>query len=235
MKVTIIGIHHINQTVYLEKEHLERSNKISQSEEKLDPSLIKLALKFNEAKIDTSLIANFSSHPLFMVPLSLLEKRGITVLPDLKDELNYKQVIKTFKNDLEFTPEINLDLQAFHHEQLRESDVIITNEDSLDVISYITNFGKNKIIVYNNIPGYRALKHIEGIAVKEEPENLDLHLESMMKSGLSWMAYEKYNSVYFLTLRHKIRLDYKNIEDFLVDFVSLDKKDIGLWIINHTV
>ena len=230
MKISIVGLHHLHQSVIVNKQKLELENEIHALTEHLDRSLIDLSLALFDRGVQASLIANFSPHPKYMLALSRLEKKGIDVLPDLKDELSYDLKIHTQDNVIHFKPNTKLELANFQFKRLQESKYIITNFDSFDMLSFLSEYNQERIIVYDALPSYRALAFVQGIVFKNAPDNFELSTKSLMQSGLSWLAIQQDGYVYFRTLKHRIKLGFESVDDFLAAFIKLDEKDIVSWI-----
>ncbi|NLW15389.1 MAG: hypothetical protein GX038_03920 [Erysipelothrix sp.] len=235
MKVSIIGLHHISQTIVLDQEQLSLNNNISSFKESLDNTLIDLSLHLQAQGLETTLIANFSPAPAFMMPLSKLEKHGISVLPDLKDEISYELTVRTLKNDIEFHPQTTLDLATFQHYALERSDAIITTLKSYDAIANLNNYNNGSIISYNTIPSYRALTFIKGLVLKEMPDDGEKSLHNLILGGLGWIAVIQDNTVVFKTLKHQFRLDYTCIDMFLSDFLLIKDHELVNWLRSKTI
>lgn len=235
MKLSIVGLHHIHHTLTLNKDKLDLNNAVDHFEEKFDRTLINLTLNMHQLGVEPTLIANFSPHPKFMMPLSYLEKKGITVLPDLKDDVSYFKTIHTYKNTITFAPKTKLEMANFQHEALKASRAIITNFTSFEMLSQFSEYKKDHIIIYDEIPIYRALAFVQGIVLKEAPENLELTTKSLMQSGLSWLAILIDDYIYFRTLKHRIKLNFDNVDIFLAEFLKLDDGEVVSWISKYRI
>lgn len=230
MKISIVGIHYIHQIMNLNKEKLDLNNQIEDFSESFDDTLIKLAHNLHNNNLDVSLIANFSPAPAYMMALSALEKEGIKVYPDLQDDMAYHLSINTLENAILFDPNLKLDLAGFQFEIIKKSDYILTNQGNFEMLSYINEHSKENIIVYDCLPVYRALPFIQGVALVNKPKDFDQNVDSLMQGGLSWIAYGLSDKVVFKTLKHQISLNFKNVDAFLSEFLSLKENEIVAWL-----
>ena len=230
MKISIVGTHYIHQIMSLNKEKLDLYNHIENFEESFDDTLVQLAKKLHTDKLDISLIANFSPTPKYMMALSQLEKSGIKVYPDLQDDIVYHLTIKTLGNVIEFDPNLKLDLANFQYNTIKEADFIITNRGSFKMLGFLSPYSHENIIVYDTLPVFRALPFIQGVCLKSKPENLDSNIDSLMQGGLSWIGYGENDYTVFRTLKHQIKLQFKNIDSFLSEFLMLKEDEIVPWL-----
>lgn len=235
MKISIVGLQHIHHYITLNKDKLDSENEIESFKESFDKTLIDLSINMHQAGLNPCLIANFSPHPQYMLNLSRLEKMNIEVLPDLKDDVSYHTSIKTHKETFTLKPNTKLEMANFQYKRLQESDYALTNFDTFETLSFLSEYKKDKIIVYDSLPVYRALAFVQGIVLKKAPKNFELTTKSLMQSGVSWLAILHNDVVYFITLKHRIKLDFNSVDKFLAEFLVLKDNEVIPWIEKHRI
>lgn len=229
MSIVIIGTQYIHQTIFLDKARLDLSNQIEAVVETFDRGLIDLTVAFHDHGLTVNLIANFSSSPKYMLPLSQLETKGIAVFPVLQEETPMHITLQTNTNKIKFKPQQELDLQDYHLDILRQSDYIISNIATYDMLKIINEHSSQNIILYDVLPSYDAMALVQGIVFKEKPDNYG----NLMQNGLSWICYPTDSGIIFKTFKHAITLSFNNIDEMLMDFISV--KDIPAWLMKHKV
>lgn len=229
MSIVIIGTHFIHQTIFLDKARLDLSNQIEDVVESFDSPLLYLTETFNEHGLETHLIANFSSSPKYMLPLSRLEVKNIKVYPDLQDETPMHITLQTNKNKIEIEPKPQLNIQDYQLKILEAADYIISNLTSFEMLKLISAHASQNIILYDTLPAYDAMGFVQGIVFKEKPDNYG----NLVQNGLSWICFPTERGIIFKTSKHAITLDFNSVDDMLMDFITV--KDIPAWLIKHKI
>lgn len=231
MKVSIVGVHNLKQTIHVSSIDTNRNNEINNFELKFDESLTHLASFLKEQGHEVSLIANFSSAPMSIMALNELESNGVSVYPDLQNEITYDLTLKTDKDTYIFKDQTKLSLSNFQTEKIKQSEYLITNLDSYDILADFHNYKVDKVIVINTIPMFRALNFVEGIVLDSTPENKEETITSLMQSGLSWMAIFNGEHIEFHTLKHSYKLNFDSYHAFLDQFLkALEAKALITWL-----
>ena len=236
MKLAIVGTHHVTQTLTINEEELKNDNRVSKYELIHDDTLINLALQAKENHHDVSLFANFNVAPLSIAALHKVEKKGIQVFPDLQDNNHQKLIIKTLNDTFVFNDGAPLRLTKDHMEVFSNSSYIITNIDDFGLLSTIANRSDAKIIVLNTFPMYRALSFVEGLVLSTPPINEKETVESLINSGLSWIAIQDGNTIRFRTLKNLFELSIDSIDDFVSQFLNaMESNDLVNWLNSNKI
>lgn len=231
MKVSIVGIHNLKQTLHVSSINADVNNEIKNFELKFDELLSNIASFLTEHGHDVSLVANFSSAPMSIMALNKLESIGVSVYPDLQNEITYDLTLKTDSETYQFKDQTKLTLSNFQIEEIRQSDYLITNLDSYDTLANFHNYKVDKVIVINTIPMFRALNFVEGIVLDSTPENKEETITSLMQSGLSWLAIFNGDHIEFHTLKHSYKLNFDSHQAFLDQFLkALEAKALITWL-----
>ncbi len=235
MKITVVGIHYIHQSIVVDKQKLSFDNQVEKYVERFEKTLINLSTKLHQKGLDTALIANFSPHPKQMMALSRLEKDGVEVLPELKDEIEYYFKVHTHDNVINFKPSTKLELANFQYNRIINSRYVLTNFDTFEMLNFLNINNKNNIIAYNVLPAYRALAFVQGIVLKQPPSNFEKSTKSLMQSGLGWIAIEDESFVHFITLKHHFKLNFKDVDEFLIEFLPIPNNQLVAWLNEHHI
>ncbi|NLC64874.1 MAG: hypothetical protein GX753_04310 [Erysipelothrix sp.] len=231
MKVSVIGIHNLKQTVSVSGFLPNTQNTIQSFDVAFDYSLYDIAISLQEKGHDTSLIANFSSAPLSIMALNELEEKGVSVYPDLQTEVTFDLVVNTQDKSYLFKDPSQLTISSFQEKIIKESEYIITNLDSFDGLMALNAYDNDKIILVNALPMYRALTFVQGIVLDHVPENKEETVTSLLQSGLSWMAIENHGIIEFYTLKNKIVLNIGCVKVFLDQFLkAIEENTLLDWL-----
>ncbi|HZJ86698.1 MAG TPA: hypothetical protein VFC75_00605 [Erysipelothrix sp.] len=233
MKITVVGIHHIHQSILVNEKKLSLDNQVDKFVERFDKTLVGISEKLHALGLNTTLIANFSPHPKLMMALSRLEKIGVEVLPDLKDDIEYHLKVHTEECVINFTPSTKLELANFQYKRIQASRYVITNFDTFETLSFLSEWSNQNIIAYDVLPTYRALAFVQGIVLKQPPTNFEKSTKSLMQSGLNWLAIQDEGFIHFITLKHRLQLNFKDVDVFLAEFMKQNDDELVAWINQH--
>lgn len=231
MKLTILGIHNLKQTVVVSSLKKEGTNSIEHFETSFNRTLCDVSSHLQMGGHDVSLIANFSSAPKSIMVLNELEENGVSVYPDLQTEVTYDLEIQSPEGNYQLLDPFKLTLSNYQINVLEQSHYILTNQDSFEFLHRLNEIHPNNIIVMDHIPMYRALEYVEGIVLSKVPENKEETVKSLIQSGLFWIAIDTGYGFEFHTLKHSYKINITDYHKFLDQFLkAVETKALVDWL-----
>lgn len=228
MKISIIGLHYVIQTLTLKNDIIDTNNQVIDYNLKHDNTLIDLALELKQAEHDIDLRANFNASSLSMRALKKLEEANITVYPDLQNHNHQSIHIKTSTKLQTYSDATALNL--INPQELESTDFIISNNDDLDLISTIKSHTDAKITVLDKLPAFRTLSFIDSL-IFDTLNVSDDQIDTLLQNGISWIASVHHDHITFRTLKTTFELNICNTNQFINEFLTaLVEHDLIQWL-----
>ena len=228
MKISIIGLHHVIQTLTLKDDTLGINNPVIDYNLKHDDTLINLALTLKEGGHTVDMRANFNASSLSMRALKKLEEANIVVYPDLQDHNH--QTIHIKSNNVFHTFNDATPLHLINPQALETTDYIIANSDDHDLLSTITSNTNAKIIILDKLPPFRSQNFVDAL-IFDTLNVSDEQIDSLLKNGISWVATIHHDHIIFRTLKSTYKLNLNQRDAFINAFLSsLENHTLIQWL-----